>query len=197
MPNSDFVAMEYESQAMINEEQYLRIYQDNLSLNYKHVYSEITNIYYDTPDLFLTNHHMVLRMRRVKDKYNEFTLKTKSNDGVVKEINYPLLDNEEIGGLDQYPLIKEALIEKHIEINKIICITRLLTNRLEVFKEGYLFVIDKNTYGSITDYNLEVESTNMELSHKYLKQEAIKYGVEIKKNYISKSRRAIRSYKNK
>ena len=197
MPNSDFVAMEYESQVMISEEEYLRIYQDNLRLDYKHVYSEIVNIYYDTPDLFLMNHHMALRMRGVKDKYNEFTLKIKGDDGVVKEINYPIKENEPIDNLDRFPLIKEALLEKNINIRNIKYITTLLTKRLEVFKEGYLFVIDKNTYGFTVDYNLEVESISVELAKKYLKQEADKYGIEIKKNYISKSRRAIQSYLKK
>ena len=129
MPNSDFVAMEYESQVMISEEEYLRIYQDNLRLNYKHVHSEIVNIYYDTPDLFLMNHHMALRMRGVKDKYNEFTIKIKGDDGAVKEINYPIKENEPIDNLDRFPLIKEALLEKNINIINIKYITNLITKR--------------------------------------------------------------------
>ena len=195
MPNSDFVSMEYEAQEMISEEQYLRIYHDNMGLNYKFVYSENTNIYYDTPDLFLMNHHMVLRIRGVKDKYRELTLKIREEDG-VKEINYPLKEDEKITSLGNYPLISDALKEKGVNLLEIKYITNLITKRLEVFKDGYIFVIDKNTYGNNTDYNLEVESTSLELANKYLELELEKYQIEKKKNYLSKSKRAILSVIN-
>ena len=193
MHSNDIISMEYESHAMINEEQYLRIYQDNLNSNFEHTYLENTNIYYDTPDLFLINHQMVLRLRGVKDKYNEVTLKIEEENG-IKEINYPV-KKDEVVDFEKFPVIKEELEKRGINLKDIRYITTLITKRLEVKKDGYLFVIDKNTYGTTIDYNLEVESSSKELAEHYLDQELAKYQIQKEKNYIVKSKRAILAFK--
>ena len=67
----------------------------------------------------------------------------------------------------------------------------LKTKRLEVNFEDYLLVIDKNFYNNKIDFNIEVESTSRELAQKYLIETISKYGITYKKDYVSKSRRAI------
>ena len=200
MVSKDIVSMEYEAQAMISEKQYERIKKDSMASNYK--YRELTNSnsYFDTSDCYLINHHMVLRVREVSDGYKEITIKAKIPEG-MKEVNYEFKDtldrNKVFDFKNKYPEIYSILISLDINPDDIRYITTLVTERIEVFKEGYLFVIDKNTYGDIIDYNLEVESDSKKNAKKYLRKEAVKYRVKIKKNYIGKSHRAILAINNR
>ena len=200
MTSKDIVSMEYEANAMISEKEYQIIKDDNLSSDFK--YRELTNSnsYFDTKDCYLVNHHMVLRVRTINDNYREITLKAELEDG-IKEINYEFKDkldkNSSFDFKGKYPEIYNVLISKEIDPNKIRYITTLVTERIEVFKKGYLFVIDKNTYSDIIDYNLEVESDSKKNAQKYLNKELAKYHIKNKKNYVGKSRRAILTILNK
>lgn len=191
------VSMEYEARVMVNESQYLKIKQDYRNIG--GICKEFTNIntYFDTPDLYLTSHHMVLRIREIitNDKSEkELTLKIKGENGDIEithiiedEIEYQNLLSINIDSKD----ILEELSHRGIDPQKLKIITTLTTERIEVSFSNYLLVIDKNFYNGKIDFNIEVESTSRELAKQYLIDVISKYDIEYKKDYISKSRRAI------
>ena len=192
--NDNILNMEYESQVMVSESDYHKIITDNSNSGHICRIIKNENAYFDTPDSYIINHQMVLRVRTINNDYQEITLKIEEPSG-VRELNYKFIDtldnNLKIDFKNHYPEIYNALKDRNINLDEVRYITTLTTNRLEVEKPGYLLVIDKNSYGNITDYNIEVESDSLENARKYLKEEMDKYHIEIKKNYIVKSKRAI------
>ena len=92
--------------------------------------------------------------------------------------------------------ILEKLNELNVDISRLIMITELRTDRLEVQYKKHLLVIDKNYYGDTVDYNVEVESYSKKAAKRYLMQHVSPFGVEYKNGYIPKSRRAINYFKH-
>lgn len=191
---NDNINMEYEARVMINEEQYLNIRSHYLSSGL--VYEEIVNenYYFDTEDLLLTNTHKVLRIRKINNEKYELTLKVQEANGCI-EINHALTDKEKEqmmnDGQISYKPIVDKLKEYGVDLNSIKLITDLRTERLEVKLNNGLLVIDKNYFRNRIDYNIEVESDS-EIHAKTLLLSIISpFGVEYKKDYINKARRAI------
>ena len=191
---NDNINMEYEARVMINEEQYLNIRSHYLSsgLAYEKIVNE--NYYFDTEDLVLTNSHKVLRVRKINDEKYELTLKIQGSNGCV-EINHYLTDKEKEQmmneGIISYQPIIDKLKEYGVDPSSIKFITELKTERLEVKLNDGLLVIDKNYFRNRIDYNIEVESDS-EIHAKTLLLSIISpFGVEYKKDYINKARRAI------
>jgi hypothetical protein len=69
--------------------------------------------------------------------------------------------------------------------------------RLEIENEDHLLVIDKNTYGDIVDYNLEIEAKdNIDTANKRLKEYIEKFHLSlINQKYQGKATRAIMAAK--
>lgn len=191
---NDNINKEYEARVMINEEQYINIRSHCLSsgLAYEEIVNE--NYYFDTEDLLLTNTHKVLRIRKINNEKYELTLKIQESNGCV-EINHTLTDIEKEqmmnDGQISYKPIVDKLKEYGVDLNSIKLITDLRTERLEVKLNEGLLVIDKNYFRNRIDYNIEVESDS-EIHAKTLLLSIISpFGVEYKKDYINKARRAI------
>ena len=191
---NDNINMEYEARAMINEEQYLNIRSHYLSLDIPYEKIENENYYFDTPDLKLTNSHKVLRIRKINDEKYELTLKIQEENGCV-EINHYLTikEKEEMmkSGVISYQQIADKLKEYNIDLSTIKFITNLKTERLEFRLEDGLLVIDKNYFQNRIDYNIEVESDSEIHAKTILLSIISPFGVEYKKDYINKARRAI------
>lgn len=194
MSENDNINMEFEARVMLDEIQYnkIRDYYISHYSNYREIVNE--NSYFDTPDLYLTKHHTVLRTRTINGENKELTLKIQLDDYCL-EINHELTSNEEKALFENGEITNERILEKlseyEIDISSIRLITTLKTERIEIEFPDYLFVIDKNYYREKVDYNLEVESTSELLAETYLKEIIAPYGVTYKKDYISKSKRAI------
>ena len=190
---SGSVYLECEARAMIDEATYEAIKSFYVTHNKNHHSLVNKNTYIDTKDLFIINNHMVLRIREIDGKDKELTLKVKSDNGDL-EYNYPLSNEEEKQLIQELKIpsveIKRILKEKKIDESKLEIITVLVTERIEIPYDNFLFVIDKNHYGDTTDYNLEVESDTKENAIKYLNELGKPFNVEYKKGYVSKSRRA-------
>ena len=191
---NDKVSMEYEARVMVSESEYLKIRDDYRKIG--GICREFTNknTYFDSPDLYLTHHHMVLRIREIDDKEKELTLKIKEKDGDI-EITHKIENDDKYqkllsGDIDNPEIIKE-ISARGGDINSLGVITTLTTERVEAQFDNYLLVIDKNFYNDKIDFNLEVESTSRGLAKQYLENIISKYGITYKKDYISKSRRAI------
>ena len=89
------------------------------------------------------------------------------------------------------PFIKPFL-EKHDQsIDQILLVGKLKSQRLEINCQDYLVVLDKNYYGNIEDYNIEVEAKNKKDAEHFLQQILKKFNIEYQKDYKSKSARAI------
>ena len=194
MKNNDFINMEYEARAMVNENQYLQILAHFLKSKENKKQFTNFNTYFDYEDLFLTNNHMVLRTRRIGDNEYELTLKIKGDKGDI-EYNTSLTSNqyEEMKRSATIPdsIVKDKLLENNIDLDKLQYITDLKTDRLEVYSNNHIIVIDKNYYRNRVDYNVEVESNSKESAISVLNDTFSSFGVTYKKGYISKSRRAI------
>lgn len=191
MVKNENINIEYEARAMISESQYHAILRD-LPVNVNKTVN--TNNYFDYEDLFLTNHHMVLRTRSISENKYELTLKIKGEDGDIE--HNLLLRYKDYVSINENILIpdsevKDKLLENNIELKRLKKITTLVTERIEFKLDKALIVIDKNSYNNKIDYNVEVESDSKESAIKYLDQYFTKYGVKYKNGYVSKSRRAI------
>ena len=191
---NDKVSMEYEARVMIGESEYLKIKEEYLNLG--QICREFTNknTYFDSPDLYLTHHHMVLRIREIDGLEKELTLKVKGENGDI-EITHNIESEEEyqkfLSGNISNSKIEKEIANRGGDINSLCVIATLVTERMEVEFDDHLLVIDKNFYNNKIDFNLEVESTSRKLAKEYLEKVISKYGITYKKDYISKSRRAI------
>lgn len=193
----DNVNMEYEARAMLSEEEYLLIKEKYLKKENKIVFSTNENAYFDTPNLDITNHHMVLRVRKINDDKKELTLKIQRTD-VCIEINHNLTPEQEkelyeTGRIPNQP-IRGMLMDSAISLRNIKYITSLKTERMEIQYNNYLLVLDKNYYRDIIDYNIEVESTSEIEAKRILKEILDSFGIEYRTNYINKAKRAITNY---
>ena len=185
------INIEYEARVMITENQYSLIMKSYDGKGRKLVN---TNYYFDDEKKTLTNNGVVLRVRNIDDKYFELTLKIKGVNG-DKEINYSLTSKEAgllIGKCDfNREEIAKEIKAYGLDTNDLKLITSLKTERLEIDDKKHLIVIDKNYYNNKVDFNIEVESTSKTLANQCLDQICSKFNIENKKDYISKSRRAI------
>lgn len=192
---NDNINLEYEARVMITENQYSQIKDKYLSTNSENAKELVnTNYYFDYENLFLTESGMVLRARNIDDQIFELTLKIKEENADV-EINHPLtstefhelIENQELPECDVLVILKS----KNINIEQFKIKAILKTERIEIAYPEYLFVIDKNYHNDRVDFNLEVESSSKKLAKFYLIDVISEFGIEYKKDYISKSRRAL------
>lgn len=185
--------MEYEARVMVDEHHYCLIKEDKLAENKPHQDITNENIYFDDKSYYLTNHHMVLRIRTINHKTHEMTLKIKGDNGDI-EINVPMSEEEYKNTVSLEKIdnpVTEELIKRGIAPSSLSVVAQLSTYRTEIDYGTYLLVVDKNYYNGKIDFNIEVESTSKEAAEKYLKKIIKPYDIPYKKDYISKSRRAI------
>ncbi len=191
---NDKVSMEYEARAMVGEKQYHEILSQYLKSGYKvnHVINK--NTYFDNDELYLTNHDTVLRKRQFNEKL-EATVKRRVEKG-NKEINVRL-DDSLIDSVDPLLLFNDEIIikelnGKNVSVGELKVVGKLTTDRYEFeINPNCLLVVDKNDYNHRIDYNVEVEASSKEEAKEVIKSILSSFGVTYKKDYVSKSRRAI------
>ena len=171
--------IEYEERVLIREEDYLKILEDIKREGLPFTNLHIENIYLDNDKHSIKSHKMVLRIRTINNNEQELTLKVKNEDGSCNEINETL---------NNHPLIDKEL---NNEFDSYYEIARLATDRVEVQYDDYLFVLDKNYYHGVIDFDIEIEANSQQKALEIIKKYCKKYNLEYKSNYVSKSRRAI------
>ena len=188
------IEQEFESRSMLSEEKYFEIASDFYRQN---VYLKVKtqrNQYFDTEDLYLTNHNIVLRIR-ISQKGALLTLKTQESDGHCKEVSQKIsyFQHKAIVEKSHFPKgsIKLYLMSLGIPLLSIKFICEMKTKRTQIDEKNYNYCVDENEYQGIKDYNIEVEASSMEESRRILEELAKKYNFEISKDYIVKSKRAI------
>ena len=183
--------IEIEKRVMLNESQYKALF--NYALGYKDKKEMVLiNHYFDDEDLSLRKAHHMLRIRNIGENRYELTLKIKGDDGDI-EINEPLEASkvEELLFKFRCPskLINEYI--SNVTHKEIKYITSLKTERIEIMFDDYLFVLDKNYYTTVIDYDLEIEARDMSIATKAIEKYCNDFGMQYDPNYKSKSRRAI------
>ncbi|UUX34181.1 CYTH domain-containing protein [Fundicoccus culcitae] len=131
-----------------------------------------TNTYYDTKDASLKQLQTALRLRVFKDS-SEWTLKQTQANLTSLEITKmiasvqeaPTTLTPEFIGLE----ICAFLEEMSIDINRLKPTYEMTTYRWNQPVEYGLFAIDQTTYFDQTDYELELETDNLENGQKQIK----------------------------
>lgn len=121
-----------------------------------------TNYYIDTPDFQLKANKSALRIR-VKDGGNEMTLKVPADIGLL-EYNFdtainPVM-NDQLDSADIPNDITYQLNKLNVNLNTLVILGSLTTERMEQPDKENLIVLDKNTYLDTEDYELEFEVTD-------------------------------------
>jgi len=181
---------------MLDEEKYFFIatYYMNSYPN-KH-FLQNDNYYFDTDDLFLRSQHITLRVRVINTIKSELTLKIKGENG-DEEITDGLTPKESEllvnDGIFPYGQVRNRLMFLPYSLDKYHKIAVLYNRRLEIEFDDYTLVIDKNSYGDITDYNLEIESkVGIKHAKAVIKEYIAKFNIPVsKEKYVGKARRAI------
>lgn len=150
---------EIEFKQLLSEVQYQAIYTAYFHGN--HPFTQ-TNYYIDTSQFDLRNHKSALRIR-VKDESYEMTLKVPSKIGLM-EYNFethiiPELDKT-ISEQDLPTDIAAELSKMDIDMDDLVILGALTTDRLEKEVQGNLLVLDKSKYLDYQDYELEYEVTD-------------------------------------
>ena len=188
--------IEFEKRVMLTESQYKSL--KGYASNFKHNELLLVNHYFDDEDLSLIKHHHVLRIREINDSDAELTLKVKGDNGDL-EINESIAHNKVKELLHSFRLDnKEINKEINKVTNKVLkLITSLKTERIEIEFDDYLFVLDKNYYSNVVDYDLEIESSDIDKALEIIKKYCHQFGMQYREDYLSKSRRAINKALNR
>ena len=187
---------EFESRIMLNESEYIAIVSHYIRLYPNKQFLKNVNYYFDTDELYLRKHHINLRIRVINDTKYELTLKVSHSDG-DDEINDVIFkkDADALINNERFPdgNVKTYLQSLPYSLDAYKVITSLNNLRLEIENEDHLLVIDKNTYGEITDYNLEIEAKeSIKAAFRHLNNYIEQFNLTNRgKKYVGKSHRAI------
>ena len=181
---------EYEERAMLSSDEYESLMKYYQNLEGAKYFSQV-NHYFDSKDFILKNNMILLRARIIEENIYELTLKTKEDKGTLetnKIITYKkfmkLRDCSKVPSKEIRRRIKKVMSIKNLKY-----IGQLKTERLEYKENDYLIVIDKNYYGDVIDFNIEIEAQSKKEAKKILESVSKKFSIKVSDNYMSKSKR--------
>ena len=177
--------VEYEERVLISESDYQQVIKDIKEKGLSMTSLLILNIYLDNQDEDIFKNGQMLRIRTTNGENKELTLKIRNQDGSTREINETL---------ESHPIINKELKGDFNDYHEV---TRLTTERIEVHYDDYLLVIDKNTYGDVIDYDLEIEANSQQKAINLIEKYCILYDLTYDPHYKVKSRRAIEEVKKR
>ena len=184
--------LEIEFKADLSKEDY-----DSLISNFdkSKIYRQI-NYYIDDDNLSISGKKCGLRIRE-KDGDFELTLKVPEIVGKT-EINQQISNKiyENFAKHNDFPVgeVKEYLEQKlGIMTTTIHILGELITDRLDIKYKTALISIDKSTYNSKTDYEIECEDSSLESAKANLLDFLKKYHINYKESHGTKLRRFIES----
>lgn len=157
--------LEIEFKNMLTKEEYqkLLLYYQAQPDNIK----KQTNYYFDNKENLLKKNKMGLRIRCLAD-YQEMTLKVPTdNKNTLLEVTDCLTTKEKDNFINQgvFPeksSIKKTLLDYNITDLELPMIGELTTERFEKqLDPTHLIVLDKSFYYGFTDYELELETTDV------------------------------------
>ena len=162
---------EIEFKNLLMKEEYLEIlakeFPDTCNKENKQAIYQ-SNYYFDTKNQDLKKQHSALRIR-VTGSYNEMTLKV-PHEGFLMENNLHLSDNDTSEIINNQQIVLSTFTSlysdfpfpKNITNDSILHLfNSFQTKRFEKNVKNHLIVLDQTTFqNGMTDYELEVESTN-------------------------------------
>lgn len=183
-------AVEIESKVLIDEKEYAHLekkYEFGPSI-------EQTNWYIDSDDRILEKSTENLRLRiRFSNGEYRLSLKAPLGEGLLDKEE--LLSPSEAEGMISKNVFPEGAVKDFlsdfldVDVTKLKTLAKMVTVRRTAFVDGVRIDIDKNTYGDVTDYELEADSDSIETSKKAIK--AILKGKKVVFNEKSKQARAM------
>ena len=159
---------EIEFKQLLTQSQYQSIYKTYFQ--YVGTFSQ-TNYYIDTPQFDLKANQSALRIR-VKDDYNEMTLKIPAEVGLM-EYNFETRVVPELNKSITTQMLPAEIIEQlekmDFDLNQLVILGALTTERLEKEVNGNLLVLDKSRYLAFEDFELEFEVDDYDEGFKQFK----------------------------
>ncbi len=182
--------IEIEAKVLLSKRDYLKLLE-NMTFNDQVKIQK--NYYLDSQDRVLKKYGMAIRLRQREGK-NKLTLKAPLAEGLLTK-NQDLSDDEANALINNnlFPRgdISDFLDILNIDVNKLLILAQLTTERKEGTYEGLDINISKNTYSDTVDYELECDSDSVTNSQNALKDLCQQYRIEYKINTVSKESRAI------
>ena len=161
---------EFEDKCLINESDYYNI------ISNEKIISSVTqtNYYFDNKD-YLKDNNMALRIRE-KDSIYELTLKTKTNNGNVEkniDIDVNIFNNM----INNHVLDKQLCEQLEIPISTFNSLKVIKTTRSSFNFNDHIVEVDFNTFNQTHDYEIEIESSSLEVANSVLNQLLDKYNI--------------------
>ncbi len=182
--------IEIEAKVLLSKRDYQKLLE-NMTFNDQVKIQK--NYYLDSEDRVLKKYGMAVRLRQREGK-NKLTLKAPLAEGLLTK-NQDLSDDEANALINNnlFPRgdISDFLDILNIDVNKLLILAQLTTERKEGTYEGLDINISKNTYSDTVDYELECDSDSVTNSQNALKDLCQEYRIEYKLNTVSKESRAI------
>lgn len=178
---------EIEFKNLLTEDEYLTILAKEFPVSSDNKNKELinqSNYYFDTKNQDLKNQHSALRVR-VTDSYNEMTLK-EPHEGFLLETNLHLSDNNVSEIINNQQIILSSFISsdnfpllKNITKDSIFYLFNSFhTKRMEKQLGPHLIVLDQTVFqNGLTDYELEVESTDAKEGKQFFDSILQKYAI--------------------
>lgn len=168
---------EFEAKGLISEKEFEHLIENLDIIEVR----EQQNTYLDTADQFFKSKDSALRLRIINDKYI-FSLKRQDNDGATEW-------NDDISKEQ----LEQIINTKSIDLTSYDCpynqtltdlqIVTIITKRYVCKFEGSIIELDMTTFGDVTDYELEIESTNLEIAQRLMNNLVYHFDLDIKKSY--------------
>ena len=176
-----YTSLEIEFKTKISKDEYEKLIE---LFDLKDKIFTQTNYYFDTPNHFLINNNIILRIRE-KSHNIKLTSKSPLDTGLLER--HIILDKDKA-----YEMIKDGFDASIIEIDHFVKnVATLTTHRATIpYKSGTLF-FDKNTYYDQIDYEIEFEAENEVVG----KQEFFEFLKEHNIQYIKMESKSLRAYK--
>jgi uncharacterized protein YjbK len=188
--------IEIESKILLEKDEYEKIIEVMQLDNYRKF--KQTNHYMDTPDSFLKNNGIALRVREKNQEF-ELTLKTPLSEGLLEKnenLSWKEFDLLKDDGIFPDGGIKKFLAILGADVSQIKIMTSLTTERIQLDYRGGILCVDKNYYSNQIDYELEFEYTSITGAQEIQLELLKKCGIKNKSfNHVSKQARAFNALK--
>lgn len=190
--------IEIETRNLLTAEQYFSLcsyFLNQVGRRLKHL--TLLNYYFDDDNYSLTKNNCVLRLRFKNNKSPVLTLKIQQDANKCLEIS------EKLTHIDVENLLNKNVLPKNIIIKlqqlgfipyNLKTKGKLKNQRMEVDFETYLVVIDKNEYNDTIDYDIEIESSDINIAKIEMDKLLKLFNIEKNKDYIVKSKRVMNKF---
>lgn len=186
--------IEIEVKALLNRQDYEKVLE--YFKNEQKSAIEQVNYYIDTKNSDLRRHEISLRIRKLNGYM--MTLKTPLSEGLLEKnqlISEEAFNNFIEQGVFPDGPISEFIQRLYIEPTSLLPLAHLTTIRYNIPYNGYLLAVDKNSYGDVVDYEIEMEASSVEKARLNLGEVCEKVGIDFIENRVSKQKRALQAHK--